>query len=814
MDSSEIKNLIFSSGIVKSILADIDNNNNIFVKGLAGSLKALFLSILFEQKKKSILFITAENEQEEILREDLELIIGNENIASIPKISESGFNSAIQDSSKKSQLLKSLEQLLEKRNIITITSAQNIAFELPAPEFIKKQTILIEKGKAHNFELLKERLVELGFNRETVVEDFGEMSIRGGIIDIYPFSNDYPIRIEFFGDIVESIRMFDPTTQRSIRLLSRFLIYPQYPEDYDNSNEHPMVSLLDYIKKDSIIFLDEIELIKKEIEETENSNQKNSINLLDKNILTKNIKLIRNNKLVSWQKLENLFNKYVTISNNSLLANGKVRHYNFYSQPQESMRGNVSVLKQKIDTYCLKRFGRSRIKPKFYFLCDSDNQVERLEDIFYEAEIKCNNLTIQNFGINQGFIFKEIGLVVFTDNQFYGRPVRWRRRKKIQRGLTLQQLNSLKIGDFVVHVDHGIGQYQGLKKITAGGNERECLSILYRDGDYLYVPLDKMDRVQKYSAKEGVTPSLSRLGSKDWERLKKKTKKHIKNIAKELIKLYAKRKTNLGFSFSRDTLWQKELEASFEFEDTPDQIKATSEIKQDMEATAPMDRLICGDVGYGKTELAVRAAFKATNDSKQVAILVPTTVLALQHFNLFQERLGNYPVKIDMLSRFRTSSEQKKIVEWLKDGRIDIIIGTHRILSKDVHFKNLGLIIVDEEHRFGVRNKERLKQLQVNVDVMSMSATPIPRTLNMAMLGIRDMSLIATPPRNRYPIRTEIVTFDKKLIRMAILKEIERGGQVFFVHNRVQSIDSVGSLLRSIVPEASFVVAHGQMDER
>lgn len=814
MDSSEIKNLIFDSATVKSILTEIDENNKIFVKGLAGSLKALFLSILFEQKKKSILFITAEDEQEEVLREDLELIVGTDHIASIPKIIESGFERTIQSSSKKSQLLKSLEQLLETRKIITITSARNLALNLPSPESIKKQSILIEKGKEHNFEFLKERLVDLGFNREVVVEDFGDMSIRGGIIDIYPFSNDYPIRIEFFGDIVESIRTFDPATQRSIQLIPRILIYPQYPEDYDDAKEYQMVSLLDYISNDTILFLDEIELIKKDIKEIANLHNQNNGSILNNNISTKKKILIRENKLFSSKQLERRFNKYLTISNNSLLTNGKASHYDFSSQPQESMRGNVSVLKQKIDTYCQNNFGGSRIEPKIYFLCDNDNQVERLEDIFHEADIKCNNLTIKNFGINQGFVFKEMGLVVFTDNQFYGRPIRWRRRKKIRRGLTLQQLNSLQVGDFVVHVDHGIGQYQGLKKITAGGNERECLSILYRDGDYLYVPLDKMDRVQKYSAKESATPSISKLGSKDWERLKKKTKKHIKNIAKELITLYAKRKAKPGFSFSRDTLWQKELEASFEYEDTPDQIKATSEIKEDMEAAFPMDRLICGDVGYGKTELAVRAAFKATNDSKQVAILVPTTVLALQHFNLFQERLGSYPVKIDMLSRFRTKSEQKKIVERLKDGRIDIIIGTHRILSKDVHFKNLGLIIVDEEHRFGVRNKERLKQFQVNVDVMSMSATPIPRTLNMAMLGIRDMSLIATPPRNRYPIHTEIAPFDKKLIRMAILKEIERGGQIFFVHNRVQSIDSVGNLLRNIVPEASFVVAHGQMDER
>jgi len=814
MDASEIKNVILNSKVLKHVLNDIDTEKKVFIKGLTGSLKALFLSILFEQKKKPILYITAEDDQEEIITEDLELIVGVGQIVNIPQIHELGYEGIVTDLSRKGQLQSSLERLVETKRLVTITSARNIACKLPSPDLIKKQRIIIENGKEYNFDLLKERIVELGFNREVVVENFGEMSIRGGIIDIYPFSKDYPFRIEFFGNTVESIRIFDPATQRSLKLVSQIILYPQYPEECEDSRECPLVSLLNYMNEDTIIFLDETEVIKKEIEENfYYVMQKDKINI-KKHKLATNSLYIRNNNVYSWKQIKNQFDGYFTVFHDSLLTNGKIKYYNFSSQAQESLKGNLHVLKQKIQAYSQSRIESSSKKAKIYFLCDSSNQVERIEDIFHDAGINCDNLKIRNFGINQGFIFNEVGLVVFTDNQFYGRPVRWRRRKKVRLGLTLQQLNSLTIGDYVVHVDHGIGQYHGLKKITVQGNERECLSIVYRNDDFLYVPLDKMDRVQKYSAKEGVVPSLSKLGSKNWERLKKKTKRHIKNIAKELIKLYAERKEQKGFAFSKDTLWQKELEAAFEYEDTPDQRKATEEIKRDMEINSPMDRLICGDVGYGKTEVAVRAAFKATNDSKQVALLVPTTILALQHYNLFQERLGRYPIKIDMLSRFCTFSEQKRIVEWLKVGRIDIVIGTHRLLSKDVQFKNLGLLIVDEEHKFGVRNKERLKKFQLNVDVLSMSATPIPRTLNMAMLGIRDMSLIATPPRDRFPIHTEIVPFDKKLIRMAILKEIERGGQVFFVHNRVQSIDKVANLLRGIVPEASFIVGHGQMDER
>ncbi len=805
----EIKNIILGSSVLKQVLHETDFEKNILIKGLAGSLKSLFLSILFEQKKRPIFYITADDEQEEVIREDLEIIIGANKIAYLPKIRTLAHEKAITDVGIKSQFLSALEQLVERQRLVTIISARNIALKFPSPDYIRKSKIIIEVGKEYDFNLVKERLIELGFNRENVVETLGEMSVRGGIIDVYPFSRDYPYRIEFFGNTIESIRIFDPATQRSINHVSKVVIYPQYPEELQNINNWPAVSLLEYMDESTIIFLDETEIIKRDIEELNRyQNENDNIN---SEIINKNI---RKTEIFNYLELNNNFAKFTSIAHNSLLTDGGIKYYNFSSSSQESLKGNFQVLKQKIQIYCHREVDTNRKSTKLFFLCDSANQVERIEDIFNNEGISCDSLTIGYLGINQGFIFNEVGLVVFTDNQFYGRPIRWRRRKKVHRGLTLQQLHSLTQGDFVVHVDHGIGQYQGLKKITVQEHERECLSISYRDGDFLYVPLDRMDRVQKYSAKDGAVPSLSKLGSKDWDRLKQKTKKHIKNIAKELIDLYAKRKTKKGFAFSKDSLWQKELEASFEYEDTPDQSKATEEIKQDMENEVPMDRLVCGDVGYGKTEVAVRAAFKATYDSKQVAILVPTTVLALQHFNLFQERLSRFPIKIDMLSRFRTNSEQRRIIELLKEGRLDIVIGTHRLLSNDVQFKNLGLVIVDEEHRFGVKNKERLKALQVNVDVLSMSATPIPRTLNMAMLGIRDMSLIATPPRNRLPIHTEIATFEKKLIRLAILKEIERGGQVFFVHNRVQTIDTVANLLRRLVPEVTFGIAHGQMDER
>jgi len=808
MSFSEIKNIVQNSSTLNRVLDDINDGKNVFIKGLTGSLKAIFLSILFDQKRVPIFFITGEDEQEEVLREDLEFLIGSEQVCHIPKISELARDGVIVDSARKGQLLSALERLLEKKNLVTIVSAKNLPLRFPAPGWILKQRLVIQSGTEYRFDLLKERLIELGFSRETLVENWGEMSVRGGIIDVYPFSSDSPYRVEFFGDSIESIRIFDPATQRSIKHVSELIIYPQNPEQQNQVDDVPFVSLFDYLADDSIIFIDEMELIKKDVEEFLHFTGQ----FIDEGKSDENA--IHSNKYLDWDDLKSLFDFFTTIHHNTLSENSKSGYYDFSSHAQESLRGNLPLLKNKIEFFVQKKSAINDQPWKVFFLCDTSDQIERMDEILTEAGISSDEVAVRNFGINQGFVFPEVGLVVFTDNQFYGRPLRWRKRKKVHRGLTLQQLNTLNIGDYVVHEDHGIGKYQGLKKITVQGNERECLSIVYQDGDYLYVPLERMDRVQKYSAKEGVVPILSKLGSKDWDRLKKKTKKRVKEIARELIQLYARRKAQKGFAFSKDTLWQKELEASFEYEDTPDQHQATEQVKQDMENESPMDRLVCGDVGFGKTEVAIRAAFKAVHDNKQVAVLVPTTILALQHYNLFKERIRNFPIKVEMLSRFRTTAEQKQIVEWLKQGRVDIVIGTHRLLSKDVQFKDLGLLIIDEEHRFGVQNKERLKQQHVNVDVLSMSATPIPRTLNMGLLGIRDMSLIVTPPKDRLPIYTEVTAFDQELIRMVILKEIQRGGQIFFVHNRVQSIETVANMLRRLVPEVTFVVAHGQMDER
>ncbi len=807
MSANNLKNILLQSDLLNKLIQNTQIQKEVFIKGLVGSLKALFLSILAEKTRKQIIYVTSEDDQEEVVKEDLEVLVGHDRVAYFPRLREFVDKDTIFDSNTKSLLLAGLEKLIERKQTINIISAKTLAHKFPAPVFINKQRLFLEVNKEYSFEKIKERLIDLGFVREYVVENWGEMSVRGGIIDLYPYSSEYPYRIEFFGDTIESIRIFDPTTQRSQKQIPCLTIYPQFPDEQEGDDIRELSSFFDYFDESTIIYFDEIELIKKTLEESFDIRRR----FLSKSGSEAINKI--NDRFLTWEEIEKKTKKFNKIIQNSFQTNGQVEVIDFSCQAQESLRGDIKLLRKKIDYFSGQKTTAGK-SYQIFFLCDSKEQIERLRDLFMEMEIDLQKLELTKLGLNQGFVFRESGIVVFTDNQFYGRPIRWRRRKKIRRGLTLQQLNSLSIGDFVVHIDKGVGIYRGLKKINVQGHERECLSIEYRDKDMLYVPLERMDRIQKYSAKEGVVPTLTKLGTRDWERIKKKTKKRIKEIAKELTILYAKRKIQPGFAFSKDNLWQKELEASFEYEDTSDQYRATEEIKADMETPHPMDRLVCGDVGYGKTEVAVRAAFKAVMDNKQVAILVPTTILALQHYELFRERLKKYPINIEMLSRFRTRSVQKQIIEKLKQGKIDIIIGTHRLLSKDVDFKDMGLLIVDEEHRFGVKKKERLKEKYLNVDVLSMSATPIPRTLNMALLGIRDMSLIATPPLNRHPIHTEIAAFNLDLIRMAILKEADRGGQVFFVHNRVQTIDSMANLIRRTVPEISIAVAHGQMDER
>jgi len=804
---NKIREIVNHSSTLNKLLKDVTTNKRMIIKGLSGSIRSIVLTSMFENVGSKFLYIANDEEQVEILKDDLEVILGKDKVAFLADQKDRPYESVFRDTLRKGLYQEALEKLINNQVVIVITTANVVSKKLLSHNIYKKQELVIKKGETNDFEIFKSILFDLGFTREPVIESCGEMSIRGGIIDIFPYSREYPLRVEFFGDVIESIREFDITSQRSIRNISQAIIYPQFPENQDSDGNLKFVSLLDYFDNDPLIFLEESKLIAQIVDDN-----------FDDAVHQYNLKINREelpspeNLYLNWDEIEKELAEYKIIYFDSL-----TRHqfpvYDFSVIAQQSLRGNFNFLKGKIDAL-IQNKNFNKTSPDIFFLCESNDQIDRLEDIMSDNGIDVEKINYAVCPLNQGFVFPEVNLAVFTDNQFYGRVRRRFQYTRILKGLSFRQLKSLAAGDYVVHVDQGIGRYLGLKRISVNGHERECLTIEYRDGDLLYVPLEKMKRVQKYAAKEGVAPHISKLGGGEWEKLKKRTKKKVKDIARELIRLYANRRTQQAFSFSKDTLWQKELEASFAYDETPDQLQAAKDIKQDMENSKPMDRLVCGDVGYGKTEVALRAAFKAVNDNKQIAILVPTTVLALQHFNTFQERLKDYPIKVEMLSRFRSMAEQKKMLEWLKNGKVDIIIGTHRLLSKDIEFNDLGLIVVDEEQRFGVTHKEKLKQLKINADVLTMTATPIPRTLNMALIGVRDMSLINTPPQGRLPIHTEVIPFDKKLIRIAILKEMERGGQVFFVHNRVRSIYTVADQLKQLVPEVTFAVAHGQMESK
>jgi transcription-repair coupling factor (superfamily II helicase) len=837
MSLDGIKKQLGAAPLLQEILGAAAVSKNVAIRNAPGSLPAVLLSIFFEQTQKPILCIFPYIDQAERFKDELDALLpeGAAMLFPPPKVLPWGHR----DAHVTSQQLEVIERLMqgargkgqegvndklrldayanssENDSIayapsIIVANIAAIQTLLQSPAAMRIRKLHLRVGAEAPFSTVVEQLAEMDFERQPMIEMPGEMSVRGGIIDIYPFSRPLPVRVEFWGDVIESIREFDPATQRSQRELAGISIYPQRVQSNSRGDEstrraaqtNQVASLLDYLSDDTRACFFQTEQMAVALTTPDRNDTTDDESWLPPDEMA----AVKDDAMAEFFSR---FGRFARFSFPLVQSPAGDSVVDCAAHPQPSFRGDLAALRRDMENFV------SRHSPgHLYFLCESPAHGERLKDLFEERDLKFDSLQVIVAGLHGGFQMPQLGLAVYTDHEFYGRVRRVRQRQRYKEGLTFRQLKTLLRGDYVVHVDHGIGIYQGLEKITTGGYERECLVIHYQEGDKLYVPLDKMDRVQKYSSRDGFTPRIHKLGAPDWDRLKKRTKSRIKDIARDLLKLYAARKAQTGISFPADTHWQKELEASFIYEDTPDQARAVEEVKRDMESQEPMDRLVCGDVGYGKTEVAIRAAFKAIQDSKQVAVLVPTTILAQQHYNTFHERLRKYPVQIEMLSRFRSTAAQKQIVEKLTAGHVDIVIGTHRLLSKDVAFKNLGLVVIDEEHRFGVRHKERLKQLRVNVDVLTLSATPIPRTLHMSLLGLRDMSNINTPPKDRLPVHTEIVPFDRELIRQVILREVHRGGQVFFVHNRVSSIYRMADLLQRVIPEVEIGVAHGQMKER
>jgi transcription-repair coupling factor (superfamily II helicase) len=693
-----------------------------------------------------------------------------------------------------------------------IVSYPEALFEkVVAPEVLEGARIEIASGETVDVDFIIEMLIEYGFEREDFVYEPGQFSIRGAIVDIFSYGNDYPYRIELFDEDVESIRTFDPLTQLSVRNIAKVSIVPNINTKFSREQK---VSLLKVLPPGTVVWVKDFSMLvgKLQICFEKAEEFAKTIALLEESELAG---FFRDRAFIRPNEVIEDIRKYPLISvgpdPSAILPGEWPQAMLFNAKSQPGFNKNFSLLIQNLS-------GNTASGTENFIFAGNPKQIERFHNIFEDLSEGAGQPRVKFEPvvkpIHEGFVDEHLKIACYTDHQIFQRHHHYRLRRGFtaDKAMSLKMLRELKSGDFVVHIDHGVGKYSGLEKITVNGHTQESVRIFYKNNDVLYVSINSLHKISKFTGKDGTEPSLSKLGSDAWQNLKRKTKKKIKDIAQELIRLYAMRKAAQGFGFSPDNYLQTELEASFIYEDTPDQEKATIDVKEDMMKMHPMDRLICGDVGFGKTEVAIRGTFKAVLDGKQVAVLVPTTILALQHFKTFSERLAEFDLKIDYLNRFRSTKERKEIFSKLKEGEIDIIIGTHGLLNKEVKFKDLGLLVVDEEQKFGVAAKEKLRNMKVNVDTLTLTATPIPRTLQFSLMAARDLSIIRTPPPNRQPIHTEIRVFNEALIKDAIYKEVQRGGQVFFVHNRVKTLPDILALIKRLCPDVNVGMAHGQME--
>lgn len=690
-----------------------------------------------------------------------------------------------------------------------VTYPEAVFEKVVVPGAISSHIIHIKTNDELNLEELFEKLVNYGFERTDFVYEPGQFAVRGGILDIYSFGNEKPYRIELFGNEVDSIRIVDPETQLSERRLLQVSIIPNVESQFENGEK---VSLLEFLPENTIIWIQDEELLKERLLTSEEDVRLfiDTVASSGKPLEEQEDKLIK--KEVKAEEFTSAHEFFDQLTRRHAVYFGHERpgefHFEieFSTKQQPAFNRQFDLLISDLKNWEKKGF-------QLYLFAENPKQLERLYTIFKDlnAEINFNPVATS---IHEGFIDEELKLLCYTDHEIFQRYHKYKVKQAYNKNkaLTLRALRELQPGDFVTHIDHGVGVYSGLQKLEVNGKLQEAVRIIYKDSDILYVNINSLHKIAKYTGKEGTVPKVNKLGSDVWNRLKEKTKTKVKEIAFDLIKLYAQRKAQQGFRHAPDTYLQTELEASFIYEDTPDQSKATADVKKDMESPSPMDRLVCGDVGFGKTEIAIRAAFKTAVDGKQAAVLVPTTILAFQHFKTFSDRLKDFPVTVDYVNRFKSAKEKKEAYKKLEEGKIDIIIGTHALLGKEVKFKDLGLLIIDEEQKFGVGHKEKIKTLRTNVDCLTLTATPIPRTLQFSLMGARDLSIINTPPPNRQPIQTEVRIFNPDFIRDAIYFETERGGQIFFIHNRIQGLAEMAALIKGLCPDLSVGYAHGQME--
>lgn len=838
------------------LLNQINSSGNIVTSGLINSQNTHIIYSLFENLKKQIIFVTSSDLEAKKVYEDLNVYIPD-------YIEYLGFEDVLfyhldaKDRTQDAKKLKVLMRLINNENFVLVTSVEAILKKYIPKDILAKNIYDYKVSDTINIDEFNKKLVELGYERVSKVEGFGQFSIRGGIIDIFSLQYSNPIRIELFDDEIESIRIFDVFSQKSVKKIDNFTLIPSrdfiYPLDIDlskikseltkNTDEDILddiekisskiyfegienyidymykdenKSIFSYMKEDSLIFFSDISRSKERCINYLNEFKDNYNLNLERGLALKT----QGELLYEFEHLEYLINDKKVILNTLLpkkLDYFNVKHYiNFECREVITFNKNINLLSQELNS----------LKSDGYKIVIATNTYERAEKLHKELfdlgiesilskdrnfSIKSSQIFITSARLRAGFLYKSIKFIVITDNEIIGVHKQSTKPKK-KKGKKIESFLELKIGDYVVHETSGIGKYVGIEQITVNNIKKDYMKIVYRAGDSLYVPIDQMDKVQKYIGSEDV--KLNKLGTSDWVKAKTKVKKEIEDMTKDLIELYAKREKIKGYKFSEDTHWQNEFEALFPHQETTDQLKAIEETKKDMESDKVMDRLVCGDVGYGKTEVAIRAVFKACMDKKQVAVLVPTTILAQQHYSTFSDRFKNYDIRVEVLSRFKTPKEQKKIIEDTKKGLVDVLIGTHRIVSKDINIPNLGLVVVDEEQRFGVKHKESLKKIKSTVDVLTLSATPIPRTLHMSLSGIRDMSVIEEPPQERYPVITYVTEAKESIIQDEIEKELSRGGQVFFIYNRVEKIDEMASIIKNLVKDAKVAVAHGRMTSK
>jgi transcription-repair coupling factor (superfamily II helicase) len=767
------------------------------IGGLLGSSEALVVASLYFKKPFRSLVIMDDAEEAGYLYHDLVQLLGAEPVYYFPSSYKNGVKHGQVDSANEILRTEVLNFAASGGNGIIVTSPEALLEKVIGSNELGGCTLTIHQGEKISPDFVIGMLLEYGFDRVDFVYEPGQFSVRGGIIDVFSFSYEYPFRVDFFGDEVETIRTFDIETQLSRESRGEASVV----SDLKRQDAAGKVSFFEFISPETILFFSDFRYLQGRIGDLYDTLLVRANNAGDQPVAGLESSMLTaeelNRQVTRFRKVEPenrpVFDAKTTVEFNTALQ--PLFHKNF---------DLVSTgFKQALaDGY------------RLYILSDSKKQTDRIAGIFGDRGDDITFTPVLKT-LHAGFTDHDLKICCYTDHQLFDRFHKYSLRSDSARAgkvvMTLKELNQLNQGDFVVHVDHGVGRFAGLFTMEVNGKRQEVIKLLYKDDDIIFVSIHSLHRIAKYKGKEGEPPKINKLGTGAWERLKERTKKKVKDIARELIQLYARRRAEKGFSYSPDGYMQHELEASFLYEDTPDQSKATADVKRDMESDLPMDRLVCGDVGFGKTEVAVRAAFKAATDGKQVAVLVPTTVLALQHFRTFSERLQDFPCTIDYLSRARSTAETKEILDRLKEGKIDILIGTHKLIGKSVQFKDLGLLVVDEEQKFGVSVKEKLRQIKANVDTMTMTATPIPRTLQFSLMGARDLSVINTPPPNRYPVQTALYGFDEDVIRDAITFEMERNGQVFFVNNRIHSIYEMEALIRRLVPGVRVAVGHGQM---